>query len=135
MNETDTTQIQFPLPAQRRRFVIATIGATLILLTMVAVGRGPTEHRATPRVELRDAMEAPVAVLAMEMPETALSDWELQAAIDDFCVSYRHLFDVDPATGERPLPRGCTGAILSISPEASVDLEAEMDNSFAVVPR
>ncbi|MEO8694622.1 MAG: hypothetical protein ABI658_13950 [Acidimicrobiales bacterium] len=135
MNETNTTQIQFPSPGQRRRLVIAAIAATVILSTAIALGQGTNEHRATPRVYLREAVEMPAVVLDTEAPETALSDWELQAAIDDFCVSYRHLFDVDSATGERPLPRGCTGAAVSTGGEASVDFELGIDNSLTVVPR
>ena len=57
-----------------------------------------------------------------------MSEWELQAAVDDFCVSYRHLFDLDPATGERPLPRGCTGAVVPSGREASIDFGLEIGN-------
>ena len=56
MNETDTTQIQFPLPGQRRRLVFAAIAATLILSTVVAVGRGTNGHRATPPTRAREAV-------------------------------------------------------------------------------
>ena len=126
MNETDTTQIQFPLPGQRRRMVIAAIAATLTLLTVVALGRGTDEHRTTPQMHAREPVAAPITVLDAEAPETVLSDWELQAAVDDFCVSSRDLFDLDPATGERPLPRGCTGAAPSIGSEASVGFQVEI---------
>ena len=126
MHETHTTQIQFPSPGQRRRLVITAIAAALVLLTVVAVGRGTNEHRETPLMHPRAAAASPVAVLDTEAPETVLSDWDLQAAIDDFCVSYRDLFDLDPDTGERPLPRGCTGSDFSIF---------EMNGFLAAVPQ
>ena len=134
MNKTHTTQIQFRLPAQRRRMLIAAAAATLTLLTVIGLGRGTNEHRTTPAMHAREAVAAPVAVLDTAAPETVLSDWELQAAVDDFCVTYRDLFDLDPTTGERPLPRGCTAA-LSTTGEARVDFELEMRNLLMPAPR
>jgi hypothetical protein len=135
MHETHTTQVQFPSPGQRRRLAVAAITATQVVAAMAALGRGTHEHRSTPRVYLREATETPVVVIDTEMPETVSSEWELQAAIDEFCVSYRSLFDLDPATGERPLPRGCTGAVGSTGREASVDLEFGIDIVLADASR